>query len=217
MTTTNMTLSDNTARPLDTSSSPLVPPAPVRSVVPAAGSLADIARQVRALDKEAHVGPLKSALRLVQLDESWEKYRAEAGDLSFEAWCEKAFGNPKHADIVRRRAAAVEKCKSLGYPHTYATGTFNHAVLVYLMGRSIPEKRRAEMVKLAASEQKARHNVLPYQIVRNLVIAALGKVAQRNKRAALLELAMQHIKACHEADASNSLPSLPKALSGLLP
>lgn len=213
--TKNMTLAEtNTARRIITPSEQ-VTTTPTPAAAPRL-SLGKLAAEIRAIDKENHVGPLKSALRLAALDNDWETYRSEAGGVSFEDWSATAFGNKQQAALVRRRVDAINKCKALGYPHTFATGTFRYDTLVYLMGRSIPDKKRIDMVRLATEEQKARKNILPMTIIRSLVVGALGKQSKKHQRAAALEAALAHIRACHEADTANILPAVPKILASLI-
>lgn len=213
--TKNMTLAEtNTARRIITPSEQ-VTTTPTPAAAPRL-SLGKLAAEIRAIDKENHVGPLKSALRLIALDNDWETYRSEAGGVSFEDWAATAFGNKQQAALVRRRVDAINKCKALGYPHTFATGTFRYDTLVYLMGRSIPDKKRIDMVRLATEEQKARKNILPMTIIRSLVVDALGKQSKKHQRAAALEAALAHIRACHGADTANILPAVPKILASLI-
>lgn len=215
--TKNMTLSDNSARRIITPADTQPDPAPAAATPSTPRlSLGKLAAEIRAIDKENHVGPLKSALRLAALDNDWDNYRAEAGGVSFEDWAATAFGNKHQASLVRRRVAAIEKCKAMGYSHPFATGTFRYDTLVYLMGRSIPDKKRIDMVRLATEEQKSRKNVLPMTIIRGLVVAALGKQSKKHQRAASLEAALAHIRACHEADTANVLPAVPKILASLI-
>lgn len=52
-------------------------------------TLADHARDIRALSTESATGPLRASVALVAILNDWPRWQHEAGGMTGEAWCAK--------------------------------------------------------------------------------------------------------------------------------
>ncbi len=132
---------------------------------PSAPSLEDTVKPIRGMLKDAALGPLRAASRVLMIQDQWHLYIEEAGGVSFSAYIRDQFGKGCGPLYWHRRA---EAWKRFG-PST----AFHHATAVRLL--SVPADMLLPVLEALRQGTRENGNVpMPYQAARNLIVKMLG-------------------------------------------
>lgn len=186
-----------------------------------ASDLEKHARAIRKTMAEAHTGPTRAALMLVDLLDAWEErgYRdMTPGGIDGDAWAAQVFGNALAAGNARRTVAAVAKVTALGFTRDADVLTnIDHGTLIYLAGASIPKERRRECVTAVLQAQKKRRgNLFSMTRARRLCVSLLGKTTTPRATAKTIAAALDHIALLETRlrKAGADVPPRPAMLAG---
>jgi len=192
-------------------------PTPLRVV----RTLADHARDIRALSTESATGPLRASVALVAILNDWPRWQHEAGGLIGEAWCKKTFGSRGYANAARVRAEAVDSAIALGFSRQSVLTKFHHQTLVYIFGTIPSAERHDAMSAVLRALRSSDVPVLPHGAAQVAIRNALGKPKAKRVKTddgadakEKLAIAMTHIAAMYAAaERGETLPTMPERLT----